>query len=255
MVGDSHSIFVETFQVQVQAWKVVKHDVSCYGLVSPVVQVIRCVCSGELERVKPYWGVIALVHHDGEIKRRSREDVKFKSECPTNVFISGRTSLFDLQASIRRRLRLDPGKIVSHIYYRVPQFPELRTTELYVETDVVGASSGGSTPHPQPVQAGPSDVPYHVQCPDDDDACELGDNRSFLRRASNCNCRNVPTPSPHMRHAKLEPMVEEALRCNDSDEEPALIEGDRCDEGGTIPVAREGPSSSKHSNTPLISRH
>ncbi|MED6135545.1 hypothetical protein PIB30_047490 [Stylosanthes scabra] len=52
MVGDSHSVYVETFQVQVQAWKVVKHVVSCYGLVSPVGQVIRCVCSGELEKVK-----------------------------------------------------------------------------------------------------------------------------------------------------------------------------------------------------------
>ncbi|MED6108274.1 hypothetical protein PIB30_022231 [Stylosanthes scabra] len=52
MVEDSHSVYVKTFQVQVQAWKVAKHVVSCYGLVSPVGQVIRCVCSGELERVK-----------------------------------------------------------------------------------------------------------------------------------------------------------------------------------------------------------
>ncbi|MED6115676.1 hypothetical protein PIB30_092987 [Stylosanthes scabra] len=52
MVGDPHSVFVETFQVQVQAWKMAKHVVSCHGLVSPVGQVIRCVCSGELERVK-----------------------------------------------------------------------------------------------------------------------------------------------------------------------------------------------------------
>ncbi|MED6175463.1 hypothetical protein PIB30_078634 [Stylosanthes scabra] len=39
-------------KVQVQAWKVAKHVVSCYGSVPPVGQVIRCVCSGELERVK-----------------------------------------------------------------------------------------------------------------------------------------------------------------------------------------------------------
>ncbi|MED6197434.1 hypothetical protein PIB30_056460 [Stylosanthes scabra] len=110
---------------------------------------------------------LALVHHDGEIKRRSRKGVKFKSECP------------------------NPGKIVSHIYCRVPvvvvfngvkydcfsiesdedlnvlfhcrqQFPEVQITELYVETDAMGASSGESNPHPQPVQAGPSGVPYRV---------------------------------------------------------------------------------------------
>ncbi|MED6159251.1 hypothetical protein PIB30_040550 [Stylosanthes scabra] len=39
----------QTFQVQVQAWKVVKHVVYCCGLDSPVVQVIHCVCLGELE--------------------------------------------------------------------------------------------------------------------------------------------------------------------------------------------------------------
>ncbi|MED6211201.1 hypothetical protein PIB30_071453 [Stylosanthes scabra] len=45
-------------------------------------------------------------------------------------------------------------------------------------------------------------------------------------------------------------MVEEALRCNDSDEEPAPIEGDSDDDGRTISVAREGPSSSETQQFP-----
>ncbi|MED6200193.1 hypothetical protein PIB30_082697 [Stylosanthes scabra] len=120
---------------------------------------------------------LALVYHNGKIKKRTSEGVRFKCECPTNVFISGGTSLAELQASIERRLGLDVRKRVSHIFYRVPvavvssgvkydcfsvesdedlqvlfhcrqQFPEVRTTELYVEIADGGASSGGSNPHP-----------------------------------------------------------------------------------------------------------
>ncbi|MED6131911.1 hypothetical protein PIB30_014357 [Stylosanthes scabra] len=122
---------------------------------------------------------LAFVHHNGKIKKRTREGVKFEFECPTNVFISGGTSLANLQASIERRLKLDERKRVTHIFYRVPitvvssvvkydcfsvesdedlqvlfycrqQFPEVRTTELYVEIADLGASSGGLNPHPQP---------------------------------------------------------------------------------------------------------
>ncbi|MED6148346.1 hypothetical protein PIB30_052365 [Stylosanthes scabra] len=69
MVGDSHSVYVETFQVQVQAWKVAKHVVSCYGLVSPVGQVIRCessVCNVTIsaERVRGAVSHIRVLYLD-----------------------------------------------------------------------------------------------------------------------------------------------------------------------------------------------
>ncbi|MED6163319.1 hypothetical protein PIB30_078722, partial [Stylosanthes scabra] len=137
---------------------------------------------------------LALVHHNGKIKKRTSEGVRFKCECPTNVFISAGTSLADLQASIERRLDLDARKRVSHIFYRVPvavvssgvkydcfsvesdedlqvlfhcqqQFPEVRTTELYVEIADVGASFGGSNPHPQQVHVGPTHCPPDVGGP------------------------------------------------------------------------------------------
>ncbi|MED6172614.1 hypothetical protein PIB30_051685 [Stylosanthes scabra] len=126
------------------------------------------------------------------------ENVKFKSECQTNVFITGKTSFIDLQVNIIRKLGLDAKKRVKNIYYRVPiaQYLEVRTTELYVEIDDVGVSSGGSIPppplaHVRPTHAlGPVLVPetervvspsFDVNLPqDDEDACDLGDNRSLI---------------------------------------------------------------------------
>ncbi|MED6172850.1 hypothetical protein PIB30_053779 [Stylosanthes scabra] len=135
----------------------------------------KCVASDGWARGDSF---LALVHHNGKTKKRTAEGVKFKCDCPTNVFIFGGTSLADLQASIERRLGLEARKRVSHIFYRVAvavvssgvkydcfsvesdedlqvlfhcwqQFPEVRTTELYVEIVDLGASLGGSNPHPQ----------------------------------------------------------------------------------------------------------
>ncbi|MED6155174.1 hypothetical protein PIB30_002902 [Stylosanthes scabra] len=119
---------------------------------------------------------------------------------------------------------LDARKRISHIYYKVlvvvvssgvkydclsiesdedlqvlfhcrQQYLEVQTTKLYIETDDVGVSSGGSILHPQPVHAGGTHVPLPMHSPviervaspsfdvnlqeDNDDACHLGDNHSF----------------------------------------------------------------------------
>ncbi|MED6110316.1 hypothetical protein PIB30_041820 [Stylosanthes scabra] len=58
---------------------------------------------------------LALVHHDGEIKHRSREGVKFTDKNPTNVFITTRTRLTDLQRRIQRKICRD-----GMIYYHIP---------------------------------------------------------------------------------------------------------------------------------------
>ncbi|MED6204650.1 hypothetical protein PIB30_010767 [Stylosanthes scabra] len=185
---------------------------------------------------------LTLVHHNGKIKKRTSEGVIFKCDCPTNVFISGGTLLADLQATIERRLGLDARKRVSHIFYRVPvavvssgvkydcfsvesdedlqvlfhcqqQLPEVRTTELYVEIADVGASSGGSNPHPQPIHVGPTHCPpdvggpsmarvasssFNVNLPQgNDDGCDFDDNRSFDELAVVIAAAPQP-PSPRM---------------------------------------------------------
>ncbi|MED6197433.1 hypothetical protein PIB30_056459 [Stylosanthes scabra] len=66
---------------------------------------------------------------------------------------------------------------------------------------------------------------------DDDDACELGDSCSFGELAVVTAGTSQP-PSPHVCHAEPEPMVEEALRCNDSDE-AALIKGNSDNKRGS----------------------
>ncbi|MED6154557.1 hypothetical protein PIB30_113715, partial [Stylosanthes scabra] len=45
----------------------------------------------------------------------------------------------------------------------------------------------------------------------------------------------------------------EALRCDGSDEEPMMIEGDSDDDEGTIPVSRGFRRALEHSSTLLIS--
>ncbi|MED6183290.1 hypothetical protein PIB30_036556 [Stylosanthes scabra] len=117
---------------------------------------------------------VALVHHDGRIRYKSKEGVKFTDKNPTNLLMTSRTTLSDLQRSISRKLGLDGRKRV-RIYYRIPisvvaqgvmygcvavkgdddlqimfhcrrQFQEVRTTELFVEIADTLASSGGSAP-------------------------------------------------------------------------------------------------------------
>ncbi|MED6116264.1 hypothetical protein PIB30_098488 [Stylosanthes scabra] len=65
---------------------------------------------------------LALVHHDGEIKHRSRKGVKFIDKNPTNVFITTRTRLADLQRSIQRKICPNGRKRLGMIYYRIPIF-------------------------------------------------------------------------------------------------------------------------------------
>ncbi|MED6121797.1 hypothetical protein PIB30_033518 [Stylosanthes scabra] len=139
---------------------------------------------------------LALVHHNGKIRYKTRDGVKFTDKSPTNVFITPRTTLLDLQRSIIRKLGLDGRKRVSMIYYRIPisvvsrgvkygcfavegdndlqilfhcrrQFSEVRTTELFVEIVDPIASSGGSAPNPRPVNVGGASGSRNQRCPDD----------------------------------------------------------------------------------------
>ncbi|MED6114939.1 hypothetical protein PIB30_085386 [Stylosanthes scabra] len=182
---------------------------------------------------------LALVHHDGKIRYKTREGVKFTDKSPTNVFITPRTTLHDLQRSIIRKLGLDGRKRVSMIYYRIPisvvargvkygcfavegdddlqilfhcrrQFPEVQTTELFVEIVDPIASSGGED--------------------------ERGESRSIagLGVAAAEIPQQLPPPSFEVA-PDPDPHVGEALIPDDSDDEPQFIEGDSDDDVGPVP--------------------
>ncbi|MED6162752.1 hypothetical protein PIB30_073533 [Stylosanthes scabra] len=98
------------------------------------------------------------------------------------------------------------------MFHFCQQFLEVRTTELYAKVDNVVASSGRSTPHPEILP-----------------------------------CLNSATPvSPNMSHkaCQPDPLVDEVLRGNDSDEDPTMIDNDSDDDGGYHSCAQDVSSSS-----------
>ncbi|MED6126020.1 hypothetical protein PIB30_074342 [Stylosanthes scabra] len=85
------------------------------------------------------------------------------------------------------------------------QFPEVRTTELFVEIVDPLASFGGSAPNPHSTNA-------------------AGPSRPVIQHDTEEHQR-VP-----------EPLVEEALQPDDSDDESVFIEGDSDDDSGPVPT-------------------
>ncbi|MED6144067.1 hypothetical protein PIB30_012154 [Stylosanthes scabra] len=231
-----------------------------------------------------------LVHSDGEIKHRSREGVKFTNKNPTNVFITTRTRLVDLQRNIQRRICRDERKRLGMLYYRIPifvvtqgvkcgcfaieangdlqvlfhcrrQFLDVRTTELFVEMLDPLASSGGSAPNPHSaIVAGlshpviqhipeahrvesPTFEIYHeaevAECVGD-----LGDTEAHVVASPTFGIPHALPVLPVERDS--EPLVDEALRADDSDDEPKFFEvdGDSDDDTRPIPTHQGGSSSS-----------
>ncbi|MED6149483.1 hypothetical protein PIB30_062919, partial [Stylosanthes scabra] len=197
---------------------------------------------------------VALVHHESKIRYKTREGVKFTDKSPANVFMTTRTTLVDLHGSIIRKLGLDGRKRVK-IYYRIPisvvargvkQFPEVRTTEPFVEIADSLASSGGSAPIPRSVNVGEASgsrnqrVVTPVASPSFDfnlqpematGANELGDSRAFGEVGGTAAATPQPVSPPAFVGVPVsDPQVVEALRADDSDAEPELIEGESDDE-------------------------
>ncbi|MED6111991.1 hypothetical protein PIB30_057469 [Stylosanthes scabra] len=234
---------------------------------------------------------LALVHSDGEIKRRSREGVKFTDKNPTNVFITTRTRLVDLQRSIQRRICRDGRKHLGMICYRISisivaqgvkygcfaieadedlqvlfycrrQFLEMRTTELFVEMLDPLASSSGSALNPYYAIVGLPSRPviqhdpeahqvssptfgiYH-EAKTADNIGDLGDTRSFEEIAAAVAAAPYTVPVLLVERDP-EPLVDEALRADDFDDEPAFFEGDgdSDDDIGPVPTQQGGAYSS-----------
>ncbi|MED6143758.1 hypothetical protein PIB30_009007 [Stylosanthes scabra] len=244
---------------------------------------------------------VALVHHDGMIRYKTREGVKFTDKSSTNVFMTSRTTLLDMQRSIIRKFGLDGRKRVS-IYYQIQifivaqgvkygcfsveedndlqilfhcrrQFPEVRTTELFVDIADPLASSGVSAPNPRPVNVGgvsssriqcDTDVlqvaspsfDFNLQAEAATRGNELGDSRSFgelgvamaatPQSISPPTFEGVPDPDPH---------VGEALRPDNSDEESEFIEEDNDDEASPVAPPQGGGTPNMVVNHEKVTVH
>ncbi|MED6124640.1 hypothetical protein PIB30_060825 [Stylosanthes scabra] len=215
---------------------------------------------------------LALIHHDGKIRYKTRKGVKFTNKSPTNVFITSRTTLLDLQRSIIRKLGLDGRKRVSMIYYRIPisvvaqgvksgcfavegdddlqilfycrrQFPKVRTTENQSQPDV------------RPVTLPSFDVNLQAEATTGED--ELGDSCSFVELGVAIAATPQLLP-PQAFQAVPDPdhQVSKALRPDDSNDELQFINGDSDDDVGHVPpqAPQGGTSSRAHNNTHLICR-
>ncbi|MED6134958.1 hypothetical protein PIB30_041843 [Stylosanthes scabra] len=98
------------------------------------------------------------------------------------------------------------------------QFPEVRTTELFIEIADPIASSGGSAPNPRPVNVGGED--------------ERGESRSIV------GFRVAPDPPSFEVAPDPDPHVGEALMPDDSDDEPdsGSSNGAQVSQGSNIPA-------------------
>ncbi|MED6212858.1 hypothetical protein PIB30_087458 [Stylosanthes scabra] len=241
---------------------------------------------------------VALVYRDDRIRYKTREGVKFTDKSPDNIFMTTRTILVDLQGSIIRKLGLDGRKRVK-IYYRIPisvvargvkygclavegdddlqilfhcrrQFPEARTTELFVKIADSLESSGGSAPIPRPVNVGEasgsrnqrvvslvasSSFDFNLQAEMATGKNELGDSRSFGELGVAVAATPQPVSPPAFEGVPVpDPQVVEALRADDSDAEPEFIEGKVTMKQALFHLLKEVHLVQAHSSTPLICR-
>ncbi|MED6137277.1 hypothetical protein PIB30_063595 [Stylosanthes scabra] len=140
------------------------------------------------------------------------------------------------------------------------QFPEVRTTELFVEIADSLASSGGSAPIPRPVNVGEASgsrnqrvvspvaspsFDFNLQAEMATCANELGDFRSFGELGVAVAATPQPVSPPAFEGVPVpDPQVVEAWRANDSDAEPEFIEGESDDEAGPVPPPQGGREAS-----------
>ncbi|MED6171799.1 hypothetical protein PIB30_044153 [Stylosanthes scabra] len=148
---------------------------------------------------------------------------------------------------------IEADKDLQVLFHCRKQFPEVRTTELFVEKLDPLASSGGSTLNPHSaIVSGPSrPVIQHDPQQAADYVGDLGDTRSIgeIADAIAAALHAVSNP-PVERDPK--PLVDEALRADDSDNEPAFFEGDKDsdDDIGPVPTHQGGASSSRTQQYP-----
>ncbi|MED6172640.1 hypothetical protein PIB30_051887 [Stylosanthes scabra] len=195
---------------------------------------------------------LALVHHDGEIKHSSREGLKFTSKNPTNVFITTRTRLSDLQRNIQRKIFSNGRKRLGMIYYRIPisvvaQGVMYGSFAIEADEDLqVLFHCRRQFPEAEPEAQLVTSPTFGIY-----NEAEVGDLVADLGDTVTGAPRALGAP-PVQREPN--PGVEEALRADDSDDEPPFIDGDSDDDSSPVPNQQGGASSSgTHQYPPHLS--
>ncbi|XP_015950789.1 uncharacterized protein LOC107475640 [Arachis duranensis] len=182
---------------------------------------------------------LVLVHCFGKIKRSKKYGVKFTDREPLSEFISSSSTLSDVKNNIL-------------------SFPEVRIHELFAKLEVGVDSSGASAPVHSSTAAGgvsssmPATRPSVPQVASPSFAADLEQTEAV---------GSVPLENPGVWQQAFEgdtggvivhevqgfgepDQVENAMRDNDSDQEPIDIIGDSDDDTGANPHAQHAPSSS-----------
>ncbi|XP_015932064.1 uncharacterized protein LOC107458373 [Arachis duranensis] len=199
--------------------------------------------------------LLVLVHCSGKIKRSKKYGVKFTDREPLSVFISSSSTLSDVKNRILQKLGVFGSKWVKKLFYKISitviltgvkydtfmlatdedirvlfhcvrSFPEVRIHELYAKLELGVDSSGASAPVHSSIAAGGASSLMHAAGPS---AFEADTNGGIIHEV-----QGFEEPD----------RVENAMRDDDSDQEPVEIIGDSDDDIGANPHAQHGPSSS-----------
>ncbi|XP_016164295.1 uncharacterized protein LOC107606790 [Arachis ipaensis] len=198
---------------------------------------------------------LVLVHCFGKIQRSKKYGVKFTDREPLSVFISSSSTLSDVKNIILQKFGVFGSNVkydtfviatdedIRVLFHCVRSFPEVKIHELYAKLEVGVDSSGASAPVASPSFAA------------DLDCTEVVAFVPFENHGVRQQTYKVDT-GPGIIHDVQgfgEPdQVENAMRDDDSDQEPVDIIGDDDDDTGADPHTQHGPSSSSTQQTEVL---
>ncbi|XP_016168777.1 uncharacterized protein LOC107611355 [Arachis ipaensis] len=205
---------------------------------------------------------------------RYRHGVKFTDKEPLSVFIRSTNNLSDLKKNILQKAGLCGAKLVKKVFYKIPiavassgvqyetfvigsdedievlfycrwSFLEMRIHELFAKLEDRVDSSGASAPNPQSTTVGGASTSMPVVAP----GCLLAAPSLVLAPAA----RSLGFITGLVGGGEPD-QVEDAIREDDSDDEPDHISGDSKEETPVAPPVPQGPSSSgSHQQLPHFS--
>ncbi|XP_016169601.1 uncharacterized protein LOC107612362 [Arachis ipaensis] len=188
-------------------------------------------------------GFVALVHCSEKIQKSKRHGVKFMDRELLSIFIRSSSMLAEIKLSILRKLGSDEDLQVLFHYRR--SFPEVRISELLAKLEDGVNSSGASAPNPPSTTVGGASTSLPVVV-----AAVLIPE---AERAGAVHA-SVPTVVPDFDFEAGLDRVKNALRDDDSDEEPVDIGGDSDDNiPRGAPTAHGGSGSGTQEYHPHLS--